>query len=282
VFEEHGVKLTKAAEGLFQWAAVASSFINGPDSLGLSKRECVERLLGHSRGQTGQGLLDNLYEGVLKEYFKSPEAQNVFRSIMGQILAVVQPLSMDSLIALRWHASQDDPDDSYRVLGVLSYLGSLLSNVTSSDRTRRVVPLHISFRDFLTNRKSDIFYVDLRNAHHQLAHSCLNLMLDRLKFNICQLESSYLANSDVPDIESRILEHIPSALSYACVYWNKHLECVAFENNLFTKLGFLFGEKFLFWLEVLSMKNSVGVALPALSSLMLWLQREVGVYHDLM
>jgi NACHT domain len=280
VFEEHGVKLTKAAEGLFQWAAVASSFINGPGSLGLSKKECVDRLLDQSRGQTGQGLLDNLYEGVLEEYFKSPEARTVFRSIMGQILAVVQPLSIDSLIALRQHASKDDPDDSDRVVGILSYLGSLLSNVTPSDRTGLIVPLHISFRDFLTSKKSDIFYVDLRNAHRQLAHSCLDLMLDRLKFNICELESSYLANRDVPDMESRICKHIPPALSYASIFWGIHLKCLAFEDDLFAKLQFLFGEKFLFWLEVLSVKNSVGIALPALSSVLLWLQREVGASHD--
>jgi hypothetical protein len=272
--------LTKAADGLFQWAAVACGFINGPDSLGLSMGECVERLLGHSRGQTGQGLLDSLYEGILEEYFKSPEAQKVFRSIMGQILAAVQPLSIDSLIALRRHASKDDRHDSYRVLGILSYLGSLLSNVTSSDRTLLVVPLHTSFRDFLTTKKSDIFFVDLPNSHHQLSHSCLDLMLDGLKFNICELKSSYLANSDVPDIESLISKHIPSALSYASVFWGIHLKGLAFEDNLFTKLQFLFGEKFLFWLEVLSLKNSVGIALPALSSLLLWLQQEVGVSHD--
>jgi hypothetical protein len=224
--------------------------------------------------------LDNLYEEVLKEYFKSPEAQDIFRSVMGQFLAAVQPFSINSLITLRRYAPKDDPDDSDLVLEVLSYLGSLLSNVTSSDQTQPIVPLHTSFYDFLTNKKSGVFYVDLDEAHHQLAHSCLGLMVDKLKFNICELETSYLANSDVPDLEPRILQHVPPALSYACVYWDKHLERLAFKHNLFTKLRFLFEDKFLFWLEVLSLKNSVGIALPALSSLALWLQREVGVPHD--
>jgi NACHT domain len=280
VFEDHGVRLTKAAEGVFQWAAVACGFINSSASLGLSKIQCVERLLGHARGQTGQGPLDNLYEDVLKEYFKSPEAQGLFRSVMGQLLAAVQPFSIHSLITLRHHASNDDPDDSELVLGILSYLGSLLSNVASSDRTLPIIPLHTSFYDFLTNKESDVFYVDLGDAHHQLAHACLGLMLDKLKFNICELESSYLANSDVPDIESRIFKHIPPVLSYACVYWDKHLDRLAFEHDLFTKLRCFFEDKFLFWLEVLSAKNSVGIALPSLSSLVLWLQREVGVSHD--
>jgi hypothetical protein len=33
-------------------------------------------------------------------------------------------------------------------------------------------------------------------------------MLNDLKFNICKLESSYVANRDVPDLESRIDNYI--------------------------------------------------------------------------
>jgi hypothetical protein len=36
-FKHHGDNLVKASEGLFQWAAVACGFINGPISLSLSK-----------------------------------------------------------------------------------------------------------------------------------------------------------------------------------------------------------------------------------------------------
>jgi NACHT domain len=269
MFNDYGIKLAEAAEGMFQWAAVASGFINSPDSLGISKKECVRRLLGPSRGRIGQGLLDNLYEEVLKQYFKSREAQMLFRSVMGQLFAAIEPLSICSLIALRQYLPIEDPEysDPVLVLDILRHLGSLLSHVTSSDETRPIVPLHTSFRDFLTSMKSDIFYVDLADAHHQLVHSCLGLMLDNLRFNICELESSYLANTAVPDLESRIAKYFPPALSYSCVFWDDHLEQVAFENGLFIKLRSLVGEKFLFWLEVLSIKSSVGLALPALSSL---------------
>ena len=197
VFKDHGSKLAKAAEGLFQWAAVASGFINSTASLGLSDDDCVRRLLGHSRGLSGEGLLDNLYAEVLQEYFKSDDAQILFRSVMGQLLAAMEPLSIDSLISLRRHAPTVHPQDSNRVLKMLRHLGSLLSNVTSSDVTRPIGPLHTSFRDCLTSKTNDAFYVDLADAHHQLVDSCLGLMLDGLKFNICKLESSYLANDEI-------------------------------------------------------------------------------------
>ena len=280
VFKAHGSKLVQASEGLFQWAAVACGFINSPASLGLSYNECVQRLLGPSRGLSGSGPLDNLYEEVLQGYFNSDEAQVLFRSIMGQLFAAIEPLSIGSLIALRQHAPFVHPDDSNLVLRILRYLGSLLSNVTSLDQRRPILPLHTSFRDFLTSRTSKVFYVDLADAHHQLTHSCLGLMLNELKFNICKLGSSYLANSDVPDLESRIAKYIPSALPYACIHWGDHLYGLAFDHDVLRKLRLVFETKFLFWLEVLSVKKSVGVASRALSSLLLWLLREVCTPHN--
>jgi hypothetical protein len=121
--------------------------------------------------------------------------------------------------------------------------------------------------------------VDLVVAHHQLAHACSGLMLCDLKFNICKLDTSYLANSDVPDMDSRLARYISSALPYACIFWSNHLEHVAFERDLFAKLQSSVETKFLFWLEVLSLKSRVGLALPGLPSLSIRLQQEVGTPH---
>jgi hypothetical protein len=64
-----------------------------------------------------------------------------------------------------------------------------------------IASLEYFIHDLLFNKTSNVFYVVLADAHHQLTHSCLG---DNLKFNICKLESSYLANSDVPDLESEL------------------------------------------------------------------------------
>jgi hypothetical protein len=44
VFRDHGDNYRRA-EGLFQWAAVASGFINSPVNLGLGLKKHVQRLL---------------------------------------------------------------------------------------------------------------------------------------------------------------------------------------------------------------------------------------------
>ena len=267
--DQYGGALARRAEGLFQWAAVACGYILEP-KLARGRKGRIEQLL--SSAPSGQDPLTELYKGVLEEYFSDEEARGLFRSVLGQLLAAFEPLSIQSLTTLRQHTSNGDDDDADSVVEVLRYLGSLLSNVTSSDHTLPIVPLHTSFRDFVINEeKSSMFYVDLHVAHHQLAHSCLGLMLLNLKFNICNLESSYLVNKDVEDLDVRIAQHLPPVLSYACRLWDDHLKHLDFETDLFVKLQTFFEKKFLFWLEALSLVNSVGLASLALSSLRIWL-----------
>jgi hypothetical protein len=273
-FKQYGDELVTKAEGLFQWAAVACGYINYPPP-GLTKDDGILGLLEPSayHEDLGQALapLYDLYKQVLEGYFKARIVKHRFRSVMGLLLAAFEPLSIDSLIALRQYPLGDrDVDDS--VIAIVRHLGSLLSNVTSTDRTLHVVPLHTSFRDFLTEEKmSGAFYIDLGEAHHQLAHSCLGLMLHDLKFNICNLESSYFPNSKISDLPSRINDHIPSALFYACRFWDDHLKRLSFDQVWLAQLRSLFEQKFLFWLEVLSVTGTVDLATAALLSLKAWL-----------
>jgi len=277
-FRNYGNALAIKAEGLFQWAAVACGYIlKPPGSFGFSKKKCIEHLLRLTVDYYRQDPLDELYKEVLEGYFIHQEARLLFRSVIGQLITAFEPLSIRSLTTLRYHTSNDgDYYDS--VVEMLRHLGSLLSNVNSADQNLPMVPLHTSFRDFLTSEEeSGGFCVSLQDAHRQLAHSCLGLLLKDLKFNICNLESSYLANKDVEDVDSRVDEYIPPALLYACRFWDDHLEHINFEIDLFVQLRTFFEKKFLFWLEALSVTSNVGLTSPALSALNVWLAPGRGV-----
>ncbi len=277
-FKTYGVALAKKAEGLFQWAAVACGYIlKPPGSFGFSKKKCIEHLLRLSADYHRQDPLDELYKEVLEGYYIHQEARLLFRSVVGQLITAFEPLSIHSLTTLRHHTPNND-DDHDSVAEMLRHLGSLLSNVNTTDQNLPIVPLHTSFRDFLTNKeKSGDFCVSLQDVHRQLAHSCLGLLLKDLKFNICNLESSYLANRDVKDLRSRVDKHIPPALLYSCRFWDDHLEHIDFETDLFVQLRTFFEKKFLFWLEALSLTSDVGLASPALSALIAWLASGQGV-----
>ena len=254
--------------------------LDPPGRFGFSKKKFINHLLKPSANRDGQGPLDELYKEVLEGYLADQEAKVLFRTVVGQLLTAIEPLTIRSLTTLRQYAPYDDDDDDDRdaVVTLLRRLGSLLTNVNSSDEDLPIVPHHTSFRDFLTNKeKSGDFCVGLRDSHRQLAHSCLRILLNDLKFNICNLESSYLANKDVKGLRSRVDEHISPALLYACRFWDDHLEHTDFEIDQFVRLRTFFESKFLFWLEVLSMTSNVGLASPALSTLNVWLASGQGV-----
>ena len=269
-FRNYGRALAIKSEGLFQWAAVASQFIlDPPGRFVYDKEKCINHLLKPGANRDGQDPLDELYREVLKAYFTDREVRPLFRSVVGQLIASIEPLSICSLTTLR-HANNLDDHDAVVIL--LRRLGSLLSNVHSSNENLLITPLHTSFRDFLIDKeKSGDFWVDLGDVHRQMAHSCLCILLNSLKFNICKLETSYLANKDVTNLKMHIEKHISPALLYACRFWGEHLEHTGFEAGLFRKLQTLFGKKFLFWLEALSLTNYVGLALAACSALNVWL-----------
>jgi Cdc6-like AAA superfamily ATPase len=271
-FQQYGAKLANKAGGLFQWAAVACGYICNPPP-GLTKRKCIHSLVELSPNLQHFDLLNSLYTQVLEGYFTTSMVQRQFQSIMGPLVAAFEPLSIHSLTTLRQFAPVDDSDDSEAVSAIISHLGSLLSNVTSPELP--IIPLHASFRDFLTNKESSgEFYINIQDAHHQLVTSCIGLMLHDLKFNICHLGTSYLANIDIPNLQSCITEYIGPVLSYACQFWDDHLKLIPFDNNLISKFHLFFTTKFLFWLEVLSMIGSLSLASLALSSMKVWLAHE--------
>jgi hypothetical protein len=267
--------LAVKAGKLFQWAAVACQLVlHPPEDFYYDEEICIKHLLEPSTNLRGQDPLDKLYTEVLEGHFKKKETRVLFRSVVGQLITSIEPLTIRSLISLRQHASYDK-HDGVTITGLLRRLGSLLSNVNSSDDNLPIIPLHTSFRNFLTNKdKSGDYFVDDRDAHDQLAHSCLNLLLDSvdgLKFNICELETSYLANDDVEDLKTRVDQHIPPALRYACRFWDDHLKQTDFNMDLFRKVETLFKEKFLFWLEALSLTRNIGLAPSAFATLNIWL-----------
>jgi len=263
-------KLVEKAEGLFQWAFVACDYLSNPPP-GLDAKGCLKQILDINGALD---LLDELYSTVLKAHFGKEESRTCFKIVMGQILAAFEPLSITSLNMLLHHTGSN-----VDVSNLVKHMGSLLSNVTPLNETLPIGLLHTSFRDFLTSKRSGEFHVSLDDPHCQLAHATQKTMQAGLHFNMCRLETSYLLNSEVQDLQERIEKYIPAALSYSCRFWADHLALVPqklipqFDFDLFESLRVLLEDNFLFWLEVLSVTQSLGPATAALSSSRTWISR---------
>ena len=80
-------------------------------------------------------------------------------------------------------------------------------------------------------------------------------------------------NSEVEDLETRVKDRISVVLQYACKSWFSHLIEVRGDVAAIVPVLCSFLEnRFLVWLEVLSVIGAARDAIVALEILMLWLQ----------
>lgn len=265
--DEEVVRLAKRADGLFEWARLACNYIKLNEA-GVSQKERFNELMSREQ-QEGTDLLDDMYNVILREIMgKRPKglALKRFRSVMRHVLFTREPLPLDSFVIMH-RAVQTDYDAEL----ILRPMASLLSGI--SDRSTPIRPLHSSFHDYLTDReRSKVFFVHGGNADLSLAQASLRIMKQELRFNICQLETSYVRNSEIHDLDQRVKKHILPHLSYSCRFWAHHVESTAFNPDLAEELkAVLIHERLLFWVEALSALHSVKLLPMALAAVVKWL-----------
>ena len=231
--------------------------------------ECFHKIISHAGD--GAKLLDGIYTMSLNELMQGDtDVLERFCSVMRQILRSKEPLSISALDLM--HCKFTRENDHFPVGIILGYMASFLTGTTDSSTPVR--PLHASFYDFLLDQKwSGEFFIDKAEVHHELALASLHVMQDRLRFNICGLETSYVRNSAVADLEIKIEKNIPLYLLYSCQFWAIHLHDFTFHTDLAKHLmDFVTTEKILFWMEVLGVCKCIGEADRALTTAVRWLQ----------
>ncbi|KIK28158.1 hypothetical protein PISMIDRAFT_606419 [Pisolithus microcarpus 441] len=261
-------KISRKADSLFEWARLACDYIQPNTAFGATVKERYDEVVS-LQSEEGRSLLDVTYKAILETAVpKSGKGLERYRSVMHQVLMTFEPLSIAALNGMRKRLPKEH--DHYDVFVVLKFMSSVLGGTL--DYTSPVRPLHASFYDFLTDRsRSGIYFIDT-SCPGDLAVSTLQILHDGLRFNICGLESSYLSNSEVADLPDRITKSIPPHLSYSCRFWSQHLEKTVFNVPLAQLVeDFVGSEKFLFWLEAMSLLSRVGNAAIALISAAKWL-----------
>ncbi|KAL3469229.1 hypothetical protein BJX99DRAFT_268450 [Aspergillus californicus] len=246
--------LVMMAVPLFIFAATACRFIEE----GRHPERRLKKLL-EAQAVTSASQMDRIYQPVLIQLFKdnddeSEELLQEFRDIVGVIITLATPLSLESLTRLLRLPKQI-------IIEVLDPLHSVLN--ISSDTKAPVRILHLSFRDYLLTTESK-FHVDEQQTHQKIALHCLRIMKDRLKYNICGL-SSY--GTQKVDISSQtIAQHLSADLQYSCQYWIYHVQ--QSEGHISEPEVFPFLENhFLHWLEALSLMGVISEAVGMIDML---------------
>ena len=234
--------------------------------LALKKSEDPEETLKatlQDSADTGLQPLYNLYSSILQARGLPNNAD--FRQMIGVLLTVApyRTLCEETIAEL----AGVKPN---LVKKWVKNLGALLYRDEAANRGIRV--RHLSISDFFISDHC-AYQVNLEDASVLLGIACLKTMVKQLRFNICKLEDSRIANADIKDLPSRIKEHISDALQYSSLYWSNHL-CFTPDNDNPHVWGLLkefFGGLYaLFWVEVLSIMGMVPIGAPSLRRVISW------------
>ena len=271
--DEHLDLLCRRAAGLFVYAVATVKFLDSSIHLPEHRLDVILKLPESTapEGKTRfdhRTTLDSLYASILQAAFseEDPDVDSKVRATVGTVIVVVNPLpplAIAELIDL-------EPKE---VTLYLTLIQSLLA--IGEDCNQPVKPFHKSFPDFITDpsRCDTRFLVSPGCLHFKLTTNCLGLMNNKLEQDLLSLPD-YALNSEIKDLQTRIDTRISIVLQYACRSWYNHLAETRGEiTDLIPYLRLFLEEKFLAWLEVLSVLGDLAGASVALEKLILWLQQ---------
>ncbi|KAF7978465.1 hypothetical protein HWV62_45583, partial [Athelia sp. TMB] len=240
-------RLVSYAAGLFIWAATAMKLLFNADD----PHRWLHGLLGHKRPDFS---LHELYKTAMLSVSKwePGETTDDYKRILGLIIISQVPLTDDTIATLLGFR-----DSGRACRTVLQRLGCVIQ--WSKGQPART--LHKSFPDYLTDSNhcsSEPWFIDVLEHQHALTLACLRIMNDQLHFNMCNLKTSHIPNAHIPDLPGRIEKAVPPSLSYPCLFWGDHIRpTLTGSSSLEPLILEFFEQKFLYWLEVLSLMGEV-------------------------
>ena len=266
--------LCMKAAGLFIYASTVVKFV----AVGhRNPTRQLERIISlpESTAYEGRAGVDLLYTQILEQAAADvdrveddDEIYSHFKTVVGAILLAHNPLSAKAL------------SDLLKLPDIYTTLRSLHSLLLVPEATEDPICIfHKSFPDFLTdpNRcKDEKFLVKPSVCHAETLLSCLRIMREKLKRNICNLED-YAILSEVKDFSTQKKDHIGEALEYACQFWTKHLLDVPSDSPCVQEvqraIDQFFTTHFLHWIEVLVVVENLDVGIYAMNDLEQWYTR---------
>jgi len=264
--------LCKKAAGFFIYASTVVKLLTFRHQ---TPTEQLERIISLPQDTAHEGRtgIDLLYTQVLEQAAADVDMDDednekihrCFKTVVGTVLLVFNPLSMRAL------------SDLLILPSISTTLHSLHSLIIIPDGPEDPICIfHKSFPDFLTDHKrckDNRFFVDPAVHHVEILLSCLNLMGERLKRNICNLDD-YAILSEVEDLSTRQKDHIGDALEYACCFWTKHLLGIPSTGPCVEKvqraIDQFFKTHFLHWIEVLILTRNLNTGVYAVNDVGQW------------
>jgi hypothetical protein len=291
------VELARRAGGLFIYAATAVRYMTPQARLTRGEQlKLMKSLLGDGGGpepwDPNEGSkeplqVDILYCQILSEAFGrlTKELRLTRLKILYTLLCTEERVSVSVAAGLL----SDSPDMVECANQVVSDLHAVLYMMDG-----KVFWYHASFPDFIFTQarcqvpvpithsgispQSVNMFCDPASHHAFLAHSCFGIMMTGLHFNICDLPSSFLLDSEVPNLQ--VKKKISETLKYACQYWAQHMvkatpsEHKALQGHIVNFLHTCV----LFWIEAMNLLKVTSQCARMLQGVHKWILKVRKIY----
>jgi hypothetical protein len=242
------------AENTFLWVALACEHLEK-----VSRWNVIKKLLEFPPG------LNPLYARML-EHIRQSDSADLCKYLLAAMEVVYRPVALVELMSLG-EMLVDISDDDQAIREVVSLCGSFL---TIRDST--IYFVHQSAKDFLpTETAQRILPVIPGDIHYAILTRSLHLLMDTLQRDIYNLQAPGYSIEQVrrPDPDPL------AAVRYACVYWVDHVcDWLSLSHvNPYNDIDFwdriyaLFKEKYLYWLEALSLCGSLSDGVLSIAKL---------------
>ena len=197
--------------------------------------------------QLGTGEIDDLYAFILRDILPQDPARKFFylnglKTVLGCLVVLQEPLDIGSISTM---LSLDR--DEFDVLHCMKRISSLIVDGTEPLTEMTVPQVHKTLVDYLVSSRADPdLHIDPTEQHHSLTTTCFE-SIQKLNFNVGHITSSH----SYGDIS------ISRGITYPCQWLGHHLENGGERSTLVRDVDKFMKNKFLQWLEVLSLQKLV-------------------------
>ncbi|EOA82641.1 uncharacterized protein SETTUDRAFT_22619 [Exserohilum turcica Et28A] len=241
--------LTSNANDTFLWVALVCQ-----DLKATPKWDVQEKLAQFPPG------LDSLYRQMLDQIRKSSSARRCLR-VLAVAAVLYRPVTVSELVILTKQLADLVND----LESVREIIGLCRSFLTLRDDT--VYFVHQSAKDFLiTKALNDVFLDGIECVHQDIFAKSLVILHKTLRRDIYNLQAPGYAIEDAKPL----LPDPLAASRYPCVYWIDHfcdLKSSATNQEITRAIDAFLEQKYLYWLEALSLCRSMAKGVVSMTRL---------------
>jgi len=245
--------LASNANDTFLWVALVCQNLEMT-----AKRNVLKKLNSFPPG------LDSLYERMMQQISKSDDAE-LCKQVLASIALVYRPITLKELVALVEQLGEIANDKELRE--IIGFCGSFLTL-----REDTIYLVHQSAKDFLLAQAAEEVFPSGREVvHHAIVARSLEIMSRTLQRDMYSLKVPGYPVDDIKQPDSD-----PLATSrYSCIYWVDHL-CNSDPVSSASRAEDLqdggvvdtfLKEKYLYWLEALSLCKSMPKGVVSIANL---------------